>query len=136
MHVGSNPGEIAGSPDGAKVYVANYYGSTVSVIETVNNTVTATVNVGNNPNGIAFSPDRKKVYVTNLGNLNMSIIDTATTTVIDTIDIIVSIPQRIAINQTRPENNKKSSNFMILRIKLFLELPLKVYLNFKTASKL
>jgi PGF-pre-PGF domain-containing protein len=47
--VGSGPSGVAVSPDGSKVYVANNLGKTVSVINTVTNVVTATVNVGTKP---------------------------------------------------------------------------------------
>ena len=48
---------IAVTPDGTKVYVANYAESdTVSVIDTATNTVTATVNVGKYPVGVAIVP--------------------------------------------------------------------------------
>jgi len=43
---------VAVNPDGTKVYVTNFYSNTVSVIDTVTNTVTDTVNAGNSP--VAF----------------------------------------------------------------------------------
>ena len=67
MNVGSYPWGVAVSPDGTKVYVANEYGNTVSVIDTATNTVTATVNVGSGPFGVAVNPDGTKVYVANSG---------------------------------------------------------------------
>jgi YVTN family beta-propeller protein len=45
--VGIDPFGVGVSPDGSKVFVANFYSSTVSVIGTATNTVTATVPVGN-----------------------------------------------------------------------------------------
>jgi YVTN family beta-propeller protein len=50
--VGSLPYGIAVTPDGKKVYVTNNMDSTVSVIDTATDTVTAIVNVGNSP--VAF----------------------------------------------------------------------------------
>jgi YVTN family beta-propeller protein len=48
--VGSNPSSISVSPDGSKVYVANYSNfNTVSVINTATNLVTATIAVGMRP---------------------------------------------------------------------------------------
>ena len=55
---------MAVTPDGSKVYVANAFSSTVSVIATATNTVTATIPVGD-PAGMAVTPDGSKVYVTN-----------------------------------------------------------------------
>ena len=61
------------------------YFSTVSVIDTATNTVTARVPVGTNPRGIAVTPDGTKVYVAiNLYN-TVSVIDTATNTVTATM---------------------------------------------------
>jgi YVTN family beta-propeller protein len=39
------------------VYISNYAGNNVSVINTTINTVTATVSVGNSPVGVAVTPD-------------------------------------------------------------------------------
>jgi YVTN family beta-propeller protein len=50
--VGSQPFGVAVSLDGSKVYVANTFSSSVSVIDTVTNTVIATIPVGSPP--IAF----------------------------------------------------------------------------------
>jgi YVTN family beta-propeller protein len=50
-------------------YVANYYGKTVSVIDTANNSVLTgaglPIPVGSNPAGVAVTPDGKRVYVAN-----------------------------------------------------------------------
>jgi YVTN family beta-propeller protein len=78
------------TPDGSKVYVANsgsFNPSTVSVIDTATNTVSATVPVGLGPVGVAVKPDSGKVYVANEGANTVSVIDTATNTVIATIPV-------------------------------------------------
>ena len=54
LDVGSSPVGIAVSPDGTKVYVANYDDNTTSVINTSTNSVIATVPVGTGPNKIAI----------------------------------------------------------------------------------
>src|SRR4051812_44791030 len=62
------PLAAATSPDGTKVYVtnqANGFAGTVSVIDTISNTVTKTINVGNSPHGVAFVPNGTKAYVAN-----------------------------------------------------------------------
>jgi YVTN family beta-propeller protein len=48
--VGSYPLGVAVTPDGSKVYVTNYYDNTVSVINTTDNSIAATVGVGEYPN--------------------------------------------------------------------------------------
>ena len=90
------PHFLAVTPDGRRVYVGNSYSNTVSVIDTADDTVIATIPVGSNdpyaggsyPQGVAVSPDGRKVYVANsyLAN-SVSVIDTSTNTVIDTIPV-------------------------------------------------
>lgn len=66
--VGSGPDALYITPDGSQVYVANYgenAGSTVSIIDTVTDTVLGTVNVGLGPNAVSITPDGKQVYVAN-----------------------------------------------------------------------
>ena len=64
-------------------YVANVNSSTVSVIDTANNSVVTTITVGTYPYGVAVSPDGSRVYVTNqcasssCTNGTVSVIDTA-----------------------------------------------------------
>ena len=48
-------------------YVANIGSNTVSVINTVSNSVVTTLNVGSQANGIAITPDGTRAYVTNGG---------------------------------------------------------------------
>ncbi|MEV6841793.1 hypothetical protein AB0N17_46790, partial [Streptomyces sp. NPDC051133] len=55
----------AAALNGTFAYVTNSISSTVSVIDTATNTVTATVPVGNFPNFVAVSQDGSHVYVTN-----------------------------------------------------------------------
>ena len=56
---------MAVTPNGAYAYVTNDGSSTVSVISTATNTVTATVTVGNTPYGVAVTPNGAYAYVTN-----------------------------------------------------------------------
>src|ERR1035437_3402445 len=53
------------------------FGSSVSVISTATNTVTATVKLGDEPAGVAITPDGTYVYVTD-GAGSVSVINTAT----------------------------------------------------------
>lgn len=76
--------DCQGSPS---VYVTNAESNTVSVIDTITNEVTATINVGKEPRGIAVSPDGSTVYVTNFQDDTLSIIQRATNTVTDTIPV-------------------------------------------------
>jgi YVTN family beta-propeller protein len=49
--------------DGTKVYVTNNSSGNLSVINTVTNTVSATVSLGGAPRGVTVSSDGGKVYV-------------------------------------------------------------------------
>src|SRR5579872_5773091 len=77
-------------------YVSNFTDGTVSVIDTTNNMVTATITVGTNPTNLVVSPDGTKVYVANNGSNDVSVIDTANNMVTATISV-GNTPQGIAI---------------------------------------
>ncbi|MFI8594845.1 InlB B-repeat-containing protein [Microbacterium sp. NPDC078428] len=81
------PISLAVSPDGATVYTANALNDSVSVIDAVTNTITATVTVGDGPYGVALSPDGATVYTANYSGDSVSVINTATNTVVDTISV-------------------------------------------------
>jgi len=68
-------------------YVANNVDGTVSVIDTRNNTVTATIGGFTSPYGLAVSPNGNLLYVRNAGTTNLSVVDTETNTVAATIDV-------------------------------------------------
>ncbi|HLJ84722.1 MAG TPA: GH92 family glycosyl hydrolase [Candidatus Eremiobacteraceae bacterium] len=76
--VGLNPRDLALSPDGARVYVADNGSNDVSVVDTGSQKTIATVKVGNAPWGIRVTPDGKTVWVANSGDNTVQPIDTAT----------------------------------------------------------
>ncbi|MDQ5988302.1 MAG: Virginiamycin B lyase [Syntrophus sp. SKADARSKE-3] len=79
-------------------YITNSGDSTVSVIDTANNTVKTTVTVGTQPLGVAVHPQGKYVYVANYASNTVSIIDVVNNhTVINTIPV-GSNPYGIAVN--------------------------------------
>jgi len=84
-------------------YVANVLSSSVSVIDTQNNTVVATVPVSSFPTNVAVTPNGAFAYVTSgiLGVLPpppsvISVINTATNTVVATVPV-AAIPLGLAI---------------------------------------
>ncbi|WP_163745995.1 Ig-like domain-containing protein [Mycolicibacterium helvum] len=85
--VGTNPEQLAISPDGAHLYVTNNGSKSVSVIDTATNTVATTIAVGNSPTAIKMAPDGKHVYVTNFDDGTISVISTATNTVTATVTV-------------------------------------------------
>ena len=79
--------DLALTPNGEYAYVTNSGGTTVSVISTATNTVTATVTVGSEPVGVAVTPNGAYAYVTNYGSKSVSVINTATNTVAATVTV-------------------------------------------------
>ena len=57
------------------VYVTNSGSNSVSVIETLNYTVVASIPVGSNPMGIGVGPDGTRAYVANHSSNTVSVID-------------------------------------------------------------
>jgi YVTN family beta-propeller protein len=72
------------------IYVVNEGSNSVSVIDSITNTVSSTISVGLVPNGISVSPEGNKVYVVNYVQGTVSVINTSTNTVVDTIIVGVN----------------------------------------------
>jgi len=92
--VGSQPQGVAVSPDGSSLYVSNVTDRTVTVISTVTNEVTDTIQLvvrnglpgGYQPQHLVVSPDGSRVYVVNPGGMwGLTLIETATNTMIDNL---------------------------------------------------
>jgi len=80
--VGNNAVGVTFSPSGTSAYVANHADGTVSVIDTVHRTVSATVTGLPLPLDAAVTPDGKSLYVTNQGaSGSVTVINTATNSV-------------------------------------------------------
>lgn len=84
--VGSQAFGSAMNTAGTKLYIANYSGGSVSVLDNLGNIVTA-VPVGSNPVGVAADPFSSKVYVTNANDGTVSVIDSSTDSVVATIAV-------------------------------------------------
>jgi YVTN family beta-propeller protein len=83
IKVGSEPNKMVLSKDGSRLYVANGDSDSVSVIDTSEEEVEATISLhrqgyvfnGANPNGLALSPDEKTLYVTLGGENAVAVVD-------------------------------------------------------------
>ena len=80
-----DPLGIALTPDGTRAYVTLQFSDSVSVINTLSNTVMATIPVGNEPIYPAITPDGTRVYLANAQSNDLSVIDTGTNTVSATL---------------------------------------------------
>jgi YVTN family beta-propeller protein len=87
---------IAGA--GPKAYVGNFADNTVSVIDTADGKVVATIPVAQGPHGMAITPDGRTVYVTDDGSSALSVIDTATDHVVKTIEV-GKMPNGVALTR-------------------------------------
>ena len=92
-------------------YVANQSANSMSVIDTANNSVVATVPVGTGPRGVAVNALGTRVYVANLTSNDVSVINAVTNTVISAIPVGTS-PRALAINSagTRLYVSNSSTN--------------------------
>jgi len=79
--VGDNPGKPAVNIDGTRVYVANYSGKSVSVVNVDTNKVIATVPVGVQPGDPVVDGSGSSVYVPNFGSSTVTAISTKTNAV-------------------------------------------------------
>src|SRR3989440_3891947 len=72
----TSPQAIAANPVTNKIYVANVFGSNVTVIDGANNT-TATVPLpaGSSPQAVAVNPVTNKIYVANTSSNTVTVID-------------------------------------------------------------
>jgi YVTN family beta-propeller protein len=64
---------LALKPDGGEIFVCNYDGSSISVIETGANEVGQTFLIGSNPVRAVVSDDNSTLYVSNLTSDSLSI---------------------------------------------------------------
>ena len=85
IKVDLHPSGMVLSPGGLRLYVANANSDTISIIDTVSDTVVARWCVkpmeelpfGSAPNALAVSPDGSNLYVANGGNNCIAVMDTA-----------------------------------------------------------
>lgn len=77
-------------------YVSNLSGNSVSVVNTANNTIAATISVAASPSGLAVTPDGASLYVSSRGNNTVSVISTASNSIIASIGV-GSTPVQLAI---------------------------------------
>lgn len=77
VHVGAQPVHTAASPDGRYVFVTNFSGSSVSVVDTKTWSVARTIKTPAAPHSIVISPDGRTMYVACYLGAAVAIIDVA-----------------------------------------------------------
>lgn len=89
---GTGPGQVAVAPDGRYAYTVNRDTSSLSVIDTTLNTVTATVPITvGPPQFVAFAPDGRRAYLSitnsNRNDDMVAVLDTASNMIVATIPV-------------------------------------------------
>ena len=94
----STPIGIAFTPDGALVYVTNFFAPAASVwvLQTATNSLETTIEVGSGAADVAFASDGSRAYVVNQTAGTLSVVETAGHTVVATI-AAGSLPVRVAV---------------------------------------
>ncbi|WP_316736108.1 gliding motility-associated C-terminal domain-containing protein [Pedobacter aquatilis] len=87
--VGLNPTNVDISPDGSLVYVGNYHGGSISVIDAAANTVKKNIITEDYQTGFVLSKNGNYIYALH-GNGNFSVINTKTNEVVKTLRLNIS----------------------------------------------
>ncbi len=102
---GPLPYAVVQSADGAKVYVSNWGGRTVTVLQTQDLSPVTTVTVGLHPGALAVDSDRRRLYVANTDDDSVSVVDTQSDTVVATLSLAPypgapegSVPDGLAVS--------------------------------------
>jgi YVTN family beta-propeller protein len=99
INVDTYPVGVTVNPSTKKIYVANEFSNTVSVIDIPTLKVEKTIDVENFPYGIDSNILNNRVYVTNRGSNSVSVIDGSTNSILYNISVEES-PVGIAVNPT------------------------------------
>ena len=102
IQVGDYPSEVVVNPDTNRIYVANFWSNTTSVIDGTTNEVIKQIPVGDNPTAVAVNPDTNRIYVANFWSNTTSVIDGTTNEVIKEIPVGLN-PMGVTVN---PETNR------------------------------
>jgi len=87
IKVGDSPVVIVVSPNGGKLYIADWYLNIVSVMDTDTMKIVSEIKVGKSPSGIAISPKGDRLYFANRDDHNLMLINVET----ESIEAIVPV---------------------------------------------
>lgn len=85
VRVGAQPVHMVASPDGRYVFVTNFSGSSVSVVDTRTWTLTRTIATPAAPHSIVLSPDGRTAYVACYLGASVAILDLASQSLVGSI---------------------------------------------------
>jgi YVTN family beta-propeller protein len=98
--VGAQPVHMAETLDGRRIFVTNFAGKSVSVVNTASWTLEKTIATPNAPHSIVLSPDGRWAYVGCYGAASIVMIDTSSATVAGTISLPVGAqPYGLALSK-------------------------------------
>ena len=104
--IGVLPYQLTLTPNGDKLYVSEWNGGGLSVINTVQGERLGRVPTGSHATDLALSPDAARLYVTNTNSDTVSVVNTATDKVMDTINLapyqdapMGSMPNALVVSQ-------------------------------------
>jgi YVTN family beta-propeller protein len=98
--LGGDPRQGVIQPASGRIYVANAWSGTVSVIEPERMTTLATIPVGRGPNYLALDPAGRRLYAVNRDVHNVAVIDTTANQVVATIPLAL-LPSAMAADGAR-----------------------------------
>jgi YVTN family beta-propeller protein len=100
--VGRDPSSLAVHPNGSKLYVANSFDGTITVMSLPDYNTTNTITVGAEPSAVCITPNGTLLFVANSSSNNLMAIDTASETVVQTVDLSPygTAPRAIAITNS------------------------------------
>lgn len=100
VQVGVYPVHMVQTLDGSAIFVTNFGGASVSVVDTATMHVTATIPVPARPHGIAIAPDGRWVYVACVEGGSVAVLDAATRVQVGTIALPVGAkPYAVAVSR-------------------------------------
>lgn len=107
IQVQVSPYQVALASDGKRLFVSNWSSDSVSVIDTADHKVIATIEVGDNPNDLRLADDGR-LFVACANDNTVQVIDTKTLTVIEKLSTTLtprapggSTPNALAIDEKR-----------------------------------
>ncbi len=96
VKIGGDPRGAVVNPDGTRVYVANSFANSISVIDPRAMSEIATIAVGLRPNALALDDAARRLYVANTDSDSVSVIDTQSNQVVGTIPLGMNVTALVA----------------------------------------